>query len=364
MHIHCRIFFLFTLLAGTLAGGAEWRPRAAAAPEWDALFQRQYGWLGADGNYSVSMGKDRTLWLFSDTWVGEIKDGSRVNVRLINNSIALQSGNGTPEFFYRTNSNGEAEAMITPADGRGFFWLFGGVRTRAGLFLVLRQVETVDHTKVFGFRVVYSWMGHVRNPDAPPLQWKVEQRKMPCAIYTDKGALSFAAAMLRDGGYIYIYGNESRSDAGIQQGVRVARVRENHFGDFNQWRYYADGKWQKDFAASTTICPPAAAEYSVSYLPALKKYVLIHTEGLWGKIMMRTAPSPVGPWSEGVEVYRSPEMDWPGKIFCYAAKAHPQLAGRDELLITYAANSFDVGDVIRDARLYWPRFVRVTFAKE
>ena len=47
-------------------------------------------------------------------------------------------------------------------------------------------------------------------------------------------------------------------------------------------------------------------------------------------------------------------------VFCYAAKAHPELtATRDELLITYAANSWNFWDLFNDARLYWPRFVRV-----
>src|SRR5436190_10203176 len=41
--------------------------QASAAPEWDRLFQNTNGWIGADGNYSVPLGNDRVLWLFSDT---------------------------------------------------------------------------------------------------------------------------------------------------------------------------------------------------------------------------------------------------------------------------------------------------------
>jgi hypothetical protein len=61
-----------------------------------------------------------------------------------------------------------------------------------------------------------------------------------------------------------------------------------------------------------------------------------------------------------VLVYRCPEMDWAPKVFCYAAKAHPELTkAPDELLITYAANAWNFWDLFSDARLYWPRFVRV-----
>ncbi len=60
-------------------------------------------------------------------------------------------------------------------------------------------------------------------------------------------------------------------------------------------------------------------------------------------------------------LYRCPEAGWDRRIFCYAAKAHPELAGGDELLITYVANSFDFRQIVANERLYRPRFVRVRF---
>ena len=48
------------------------------------------------------------------------------------------------------------------------------------------------------------------------------------------------------------------------------------------------------------------------------------------------------------------------RVFSYAAKAHPHLAGDSELVISYCVNAFDLGTVVNDATLYWPSFVRVT----
>src|SRR5262245_17354487 len=104
-----------------------------AVPERDAIFQRASGWVGADGNYSIPLATNTTLWLFSDTWVGAVANGRRSNVVMINNSIALQRGTNQPEFFYKTNSTGKAASFITPQDGRGYFWLFHGTRTSSGL---------------------------------------------------------------------------------------------------------------------------------------------------------------------------------------------------------------------------------------
>jgi hypothetical protein len=106
-----------------------------------------------------------------------------------------------------------------------------------------------------------------------------------------------------------------------------------------------------------------ASEYSVSWLPTLKRYVLVCTEnGLSEKIIARTATEPWGTWSEASVVYRCPEMARDKRIFCYAAKAHPMLTMTEgELIVTYAANSTDFSRLLNDARLYWPRFVRLRF---
>jgi hypothetical protein len=104
-----------------------------------------------------------------------------------------------------------------------------------------------------------------------------------------------------------------------------------------------------------------ASEYSVSWLPALHRYVLVLTrDGLSDQIIVRTANDPWGPWSEATEVYRCPEPTWHERNFCYAAKAHPMLAsGPGELIVTYAANSHELSHTLDDVRLYWPRFLGV-----
>jgi hypothetical protein len=141
----------------------------------------------------------------------------------------------------------------------------------------------------------------------------------------------------------------------------LARVKTDAIADTAAWRFFKDGEWQTDFRACSRLANHVAAECSVSFLPAHKKYVAVYTEGgLSKKIVARSAAAPWGPWSEPALLFECPEMGWNKKIFCYAAKAHPMLAVNDgELVISYVANAFDWGMVINDARLYWPRFIRV-----
>ena len=102
----------------------------------------------------------------------------------------------------------------------------------------------------------------------------------------------------------------------------------------------------------------------MSYLPKFGQYVAVYSElALSPRILARTSSSPWGPWSKPTPIYTCPEAGWDKRIFCYAAKAHPVLASENELVISYVANSTDFWHVARDARLYWPRFVRVQLSE-
>ena len=98
----------------------------------------------------------------------------------------------------------------------------------------------------------------------------------------------------------------------------------------------------------------------MDFVPSLKRFVLVTTEnGLSDKIVARTAVEPWGPWSEARVIYKCPEVGLSPRVFCYAGKARVVPGGAGELLVSHAFNSHDFWEVVRDARLYWPRFVRV-----
>lgn len=346
-----------------------------AAPELDALFQRTNGWIGADANYSIPLSTQTTLWLFGDTFIGEIRNGHRTNAVMINNTLGLQRGTNRPEFFHGTTPDGKPEAFFKPEDGRGYFWPMHGVRTDdakprggnaalRGLWLFLHQIENVKSGGPFGFKAVGCWLAHVPNPDDPPDRWRVSQIKVPFTEIAAEGALFFGGGVMREGRWVYIGGTDSRPETKTRfghGGLVLARAPAGRVGDFKHWRFLASGKWQKDFKKVTLVFADVASEFSLSYLPGAKKYVAVYMAGgIFGTIVVRLAPAPEGPWSEPRPVFRCPEQDWPAKAFCYSAKAHPELAtSPDELVITYAANSWDFGMLFSEPRLYWPRFVRV-----
>lgn len=330
-----------------------------------ALFERTEGWTGADGAHSVALGPGKTLWLFSDTWVGGIRQGKRFDATIVNNSVALQEGSGAEariRFVVQRGTDGKPTALITPVDQRGWFWLQAGIVVDNRLHLFLTQVEKTGAPGVFGFRQIGQWLGVVANYQDDPTSWRVEQQRVPHTIFSPAREVTFGAALLRAKGFVYIYGtDEDIKPASRSRHLIVARAPATRVADFASWEFYGTGVWQRDFRKASRLVPGMASDCSVTWMPSRRQYVLVYTEGgLSERILARTAAHPWGPWSEPVTVFRCPEMGWDQRIFCYNAKAHETLATSDnELTISYVANSFDFWHVAADARLYWPRFVRV-----
>jgi hypothetical protein len=333
-------------------------------PRYNALFQRTQGWTGGDGVFSVRLDPNQVLWLFGDTFIGEIKEGRHINALLVNNSLAVQRGieplPANINFYYGETIRGKPEAFLRPSDGVGWFWPYHGVRTQEGLFLFLIQVELTDGPPAFNFRTVAAWLGLVRNPDDPPKRWQVLQRKIP---WSEENRL-FGSSVLVQGKDCYIFGTADKTFAGVRKKqVILARVPAAQIMDFSQWRFFADGEWVAEAERAGPLTQEAANEFSVSFQPAINQYLMLYTQDSFSEYMVfRLAPQPQGPWSDPVRFYRCPEAEWDPRIFCYAAKGHPEFSVfPEEIIITYTTNSMDLALIESDARLYRPRFLKLRF---
>jgi hypothetical protein len=355
------------LLAAMWLAGCHLQPRldVAPLPAWDAAFDRSSGWVGGDGAYSTPLDRDRILWLFGDTFVGRVEGGRRVATRLIANSLAVQRGGqpvpGFLEFFYGTGAASLPQAAFAPPDGDTWFWPWHAVRTPAGLFLFLLQVERTDPASAFGFSVQSVALARVADPDAPPGAWRTELRPIPWT----SGQRLLGSSVLTVDGVCYIYGtvDDPVAGPGRRQAI-VARVAAERLWDFAEWRFFAGGGWVTEAGGAVPICADAAPEFSVSYQAGIGRYVMVHSAaGLSPDMVVRYAAAPEGPWSAPVRFFSCPEAAWDPRVFCYAGKGHPEVEpSPDALTVTYVANATDLSLVEADARLYRPRFLRLRFS--
>ena len=81
------------------------------------------GWTGGDATYSVPLPDGSILWLFSDTFVGPVKNGYRPDMpmtKMINNCLVLQKGGKLSTIMGGDHEN--PRSFLYP-DGDTWYWI-------------------------------------------------------------------------------------------------------------------------------------------------------------------------------------------------------------------------------------------------
>ncbi|TMR10190.1 DUF4185 domain-containing protein [Nonomuraea turkmeniaca] len=309
-------------------------------------------WTGADGTYSLRLPSGKELWIFSDTFLGQVNpDGSRPPVVeeggttvFLNNSFAVERDGRLSTIYDGTPA--KPTAVMPPRDKNHWYWA-GDATLAGGIVEVTYQEYERYGTGAWDWR----WHRNVVARFAPGrLNRPISVHDLPSGH-----GVAWASATLKDGQYTYIYGVE---DFGSPKYMHVARVKGQSL--LGAWEFLkGDGTWSRNEADSARIMSGVANEYSVTKVGS--GYVLIThdtTEVLSANIVAYASCSPFGPFTGKQHIYTTPETS--GNIFTYNAHAHPEIAGNG-LVVSYNVNSFVNTDHYRDVSIYRPRFLDVTF---
>lgn len=336
-------------------------------PEAERAFHQESRWLGGDAALSIALGPERTLWLFGDSFIAPPDASGRSASTLVRNSVAIQTGSdltrATMHFVWPRAMSNDPSSFF-PERGARWRWPGHGVRLEQGpLMIFLYEIEAAPGQGL-GFREVGYAIALIDDPDSPPEQWAPQIIEAP-AVPFDAAP---ATAAIVDGEHLVALAiRQHGTHAGFLVRYPTASLAA---GDISsaQWWAGEDRGWlsadQLGPAGPTAVLDDAGAECSLHWDARLGAYMHVASYGFGASVIgVRTAPALTGPWGATRIVYRPPESDGP-RPFVYAAKAHPEVStGRaDELVITYAANSFEFGDLLTargEAELYWPRVVRL-----
>ncbi len=355
-----------------------------AAPEWTNLFNRTKGWFGADGIFSIPLsgvdknnneGNVSTLLVFSDTYIGEVKDGKPLpGSSMVNNTVAYLKGNNPDpkqiSFCYKEGKDGKPETFFVPQTSTTakpqLFWLGDGFVNK----------ELNNTLYIFGYKVERTGAGvfdfiepgvsiiAVPKNSKPPFN---NQRQIETNLTIKNAKLGdgnmgagilvntkWAGASSPDG-YIYVYGC-----IGNDKNLVAARVKPKDFEKLNEWRYWNGNAWSDNKDDMKPLTNAVSNELSISPLPNGKFILIFQVLGLSDKVGMRIGDSPVGPFSDITEIWTAPE--WKQGLWTYNAKAHPNLSKPGELLISYNTITPDFwNDIQKDATIYHPRFIKMKF---
>ena len=323
-------------------------------PAADRLFETPGPWTGADAAYSVALGGDRVLWLFGDTFVGRVAAGKRAGVTMTRNTVAIQRGLDPSTAAITFYTGASPAGVFPPPDGRGWMWPLAGTRTPRGLAVFLGHFAATGDGSAFGFKAVGHAVAQVANPDDPPSLWRVAIHALPFDGY------GIALTPVDSTLFIWGYRDRSVNGATVRSAV-LARAPLAAPERAERWRFWDGARWVAGPEHAAPLWEECATELSVHGSGphgAGPPYAAVYTRsGLSPDVLLRTADALTGPWSAPRVVYRCPEMR--GKVFTYAAKAHPELATRPgEIVATYVTNAADLGTVVNDARIYRPLFLR------
>ena len=135
------------------------------------------------------------------------------------------------------------------------------------------------------------------NPLVDPFKWHIDQHKLPCVLFSPKRTLTWGAALLLEGDYLYIYGtDEDIKRGGPDRYLIVARVPVKEADNVSALRDFGKDGWKTDFHDANRISNEMASEGSVTYIPALKHFVLVYTQiGFSDKIPRPNSSRPLGP---------------------------------------------------------------------
>jgi hypothetical protein len=332
---------------------------AKPLPEWTRRFERTSGWTGGDGAASVPLTDKRTLWLFADTWIGQVESGRRKSPRMVNNTAAWQSlQKDEPLRFFHAGNADKLLPLLRPTQDDHWYWPGDGVLHNGKLYLFCKLVKR-DEAGAPGFQ--FDWVGNelvqVDNPRDEPTTWKYRRMK----LFRGPDELRLGSGCIVDGDHLYVYGLFPKSQCKkLEVPLGVARVTLDKLPSlqFDDWQYWCESGWSAKPENLKPLLKDGAPEMSVGRVKGVEGFVVVYQGlGLGKDILLRHTVKPEGPFGAAVKSYRCPEE---GKVFVYASKLHPELATRPgQLIITYCRNIGDLGEHVRQPNLYVPQFVEV-----
>ncbi len=345
MRLLCLPLLTFLLTAGA------WQ--VLPARDFTEAFRRTQGWSGADGTYSVPLLDGRTLWLFGDTFFGGVLPGGQRSPEtfMARNSVALQPGREPRDLQFFA----EPFHLERPGRHDEWFWPYHGVPIGSDrVQVLLGRFRAIPRDDAFGFRQVGLDLAVLRLEPAPRME---RLSPVPHFRSTPDSVTAWGNALVQEGPWTLIYGVRDSQAAPGGKSLLLARAPRGHLARFGTWRFFTGEGWSRDPEEAAILAEDVSNELSV-HRDREGQWVLVSGPAdLSSRVLLRTAPTPHGPWSPAQNLLTAPEAA--DGVFAYNAKAHPSLSDPSGLLISYNLNALEPERVIQDADLYRPRFIRV-----
>lgn len=356
-------------------------------------FADEDGWLGGDAAASVvlpgSQGSE-SLWLFGDSFVE--RPGSPPGERVypfVHNTVALSrcdaDGRWQLDYAWRSDAQGAPRAFFEPEPGgeAAYYWPISAAAVGDVVFVALLRVAPAEASGPFHlpFRLEGVDLARIEGLSGPPARWQVRYSTLARG-----GEALPAASLVALDDHLYAFAFLDRAD---DRSPRI--LTRLPLAALARWRpsfedvletFVDDGHFAAGLLPDRAriLMDDDASEMSVHFDPGPGRWLAVYSDPTASEagdrgdtIWLRRAEKLRGPWSTPEPLLRIPELaelpdPEPGEPFCYAGKAHPELAPSGELLVTWVCNLYapderEIPEVLERLRttptLYRPRTRRI-----
>jgi len=370
----CKAAAVAVILAAVfLITGASWGQAPPAMNVGTSLsFPYEQGWLGADDAYSIPIGQGKSIWLFGDTFAGDVANKDRNKTTMVRNSVGVTTCAAdkpcTIQYFWKNQKTPKPRSFFDTGTDEEWYWPMDGYLDGETLYvslMIVRNKPGAGPTDPFGFEIAGTRWATAKNALSSPDKWKISIKDM-----TQKD-LWPGSSILRDGDFVLFYTQASQGEGKGYMIVMRVPVKKIDSPEKNFEYLGSDGKWHAGLPKGDAqhVIDQAISEMSVRYHPSTKKWVAISPgiEFPTKRVIARTADTPLGPWSPPQDIFEFPEMKVTNPIydkdtFCYATKEHTEFEN-DNVVLTYACNSAVIAKVMNSLDLYRPQVVVLSVPK-
>ncbi|AZQ38741.1 DUF4185 domain-containing protein [Streptomyces cyaneochromogenes] len=375
---------------GEREGGGACAPHSVASwsaeKDLNAEFSR-YGddpsrgddWTGGDGTHSVRLPDGRLLWLFSDTYLGQVyappnpfgesftwRDTTAPLVR--NSAVVMRGG--------RLERTLPTPLFPDPAPGQWRWPVGARVEPRSPgsseqVLRVLLWVRTAGQAPwIYGVPTATE----VATLSLPDLRVESVVKVFDQQLVPDPSRrVLFGTTLVEEDGWTYVFGGDDGQAASRPASrAYVARVREGRLAEPGAWEYWNGSAWAGGAGARPRAVlgdgqrTGVGSAFSVARVRGT--YVLFTmaagTEGLT-TVTSYWACAPTGPWHGPTKDF-SPSLPQGAQVAAYNPQTHPELSDDGRLVLSYDVNWLETAGAAaqlnRNVSLYRPRFVSVKVA--
>jgi len=322
--------------------------------ECQPQFPYRQGWLGGDNVLSLALTGNKTLWLFSDSFIGPAESKDRSLSTIIANTAAIsicENDKWETQYFWRSGRKSAVKPIFDSFSDQYKYWPTELFEVNKTLYVVLHKVapksDSNEHD-LFNFTLVGTTIAEIQNfRSTTPAHWEITYVEWPDIFDPNK----WNGGMTVHGDYLYTFtGRDVRKYNLIRMPLTSIVRPDDHI------EYFSDrDTWESGYDYhNAKMLMEGIIGGSVIFHQEIGKWVMIcGPEFLSNEIHIRTAENITGPWSAPGVFYRPPEQlpesgEYHPSYFCYGAREH--LAYYDKkngsLLVTYDCNSSDLKKLV------------------